>query len=449
MTAEIAIMNKTALAFAADSAVTYRGREGSVKIFNSANKIFRLSRYHPVGIMVYGNAEFMKVPWETIIKIYKESIGSKKFDTLEKYSKDFISFIGNNELFFPKQEQEIQFILSLCRNLAIVMNAASKIIDDEVKKQLDKNGEIPQTLPQQLLLDFLLDRHCHLKKESGPNLIDGKKYLNGLVDKYHDKINEYISSIYGNYLTSDNITRKLFSYCIDLYCKEINNEFSSGVVIGGYGEKDIFPVVHSFECEGVIKKKMKYRERSLDKISNRDNASIQPFAQRDVIDIFIQGTDEKYATFIIENIYSLMEIYHHEILNSLKGVKREIKDRILSINKDFKDNKMNELQTKSKKYLHINFIQPIIEVVSFLPKNELAEMAESLINIMSFRKRISANSDETVGGPIDVAVISKGDGFAWIKHKHYFDPHLNPTLMANFYNLSMIEEKENGDKNKK
>ncbi len=40
---------------------------------------------------------------------------------------------------------------------------------------------------------------------------------------------------------------------------------------------------------------------------------------------------------------------------------------------------------------------------------------------------------ETVGGPIDVAVISKGDGFIWIKRKHYFSPELNPQFFANYY----------------
>jgi hypothetical protein len=38
---------------------------------------------------------------------------------------------------------------------------------------------------------------------------------------------------------------------------------------------------------------------------------------------------------------------------------------------------------------------------------------------------------ETVGGPIDVAVISKGDGFIWIKRKHYFKPELNPHFFKN------------------
>ena len=32
---------------------------------------------------------------------------------------------------------------------------------------------------------------------------------------------------------------------------------------------------------------------------------------------------------------------------------------------------------------------------------------------------------ETVGGPVDVAIISKADGFVWIKRKLYFRPELN------------------------
>ena len=51
LTAEIIIMNKTAVALAADSAVTI-GVEGK-KTYNTVNKLFTLSKYHPVGIMIY------------------------------------------------------------------------------------------------------------------------------------------------------------------------------------------------------------------------------------------------------------------------------------------------------------------------------------------------------------------------------------------------------------
>ena len=89
MTAEVAIMNKMGIALAADSAVTL----SSGKIYNSADKLFALSKYHPVGIMIYGSAFFMGVAWETIIKCYRDDLKDKSFDKLLDYQDDFINFL--------------------------------------------------------------------------------------------------------------------------------------------------------------------------------------------------------------------------------------------------------------------------------------------------------------------------------------------------------------------
>ena len=77
MTAEIAIMNKLAIALAADSAVTIGGEQK--KIYNTVNKLFTLTKFQPVGILIYGSASFMGVPWETIIDLYRKKIGRKYY----------------------------------------------------------------------------------------------------------------------------------------------------------------------------------------------------------------------------------------------------------------------------------------------------------------------------------------------------------------------------------
>ena len=74
----------------------------------------------------------------------------------------------------------------------------------------------------------------------------------------------------------------------------------------------------------------------------------------------------------------------------------------------------------------------MIQALETLSKDELAKVAESLVNLESFKKRMSLE-DETVGGACDVAIISKGDGFIWIKRKHYFEQELNPHHIAKFY----------------
>src|SRR5215470_6982639 len=105
MTAEIAILNRTAVALAADSAVTLQLAGGSPKIYNT-NKLFTLSKYHPVGIMIYGNAEFMDVPWEVAVKAYRAGLGQRSFDTVSEYAKDFLQFIERHSAFFPTHRQE-------------------------------------------------------------------------------------------------------------------------------------------------------------------------------------------------------------------------------------------------------------------------------------------------------------------------------------------------------
>jgi hypothetical protein len=50
MTAEIAIMNKLAVALAADSKVTIGSGN---KTFDTVNKVFTLSKIHPIGLMIF------------------------------------------------------------------------------------------------------------------------------------------------------------------------------------------------------------------------------------------------------------------------------------------------------------------------------------------------------------------------------------------------------------
>jgi hypothetical protein len=38
-----------------------------------------------------------------------------------------------------------------------------------------------------------------------------------------------------------------------------------------------------------------------------------------------------------------------------------------------------------------------------------------------------------MGGPIDAAVITEGDGFACIKGKHYFPVDSNPRFLSKYY----------------
>jgi hypothetical protein len=74
MTTEIAVLNRLGVALATDSAVTISGG-GTKKVFDSADKLFELSCIHRVAIMVNGNMDCFGVPWEIIVKDFRDNHG--------------------------------------------------------------------------------------------------------------------------------------------------------------------------------------------------------------------------------------------------------------------------------------------------------------------------------------------------------------------------------------
>src|SRR5271169_1028449 len=100
MTAEIAILNRSAVAMASDSAVTIDTPTGP-KIYETANKMFALIKGQPVGIMIYDSADHLGVPWETIIKAYRMHRQGAHFPTLEEYAADFLEFVKNSPDLIP------------------------------------------------------------------------------------------------------------------------------------------------------------------------------------------------------------------------------------------------------------------------------------------------------------------------------------------------------------
>ena len=99
MTAFVSILNKRAAVIAANSAVTI-SKDGKARIYNTANKIFRLSDNKPIGVMIYDSSQFMQTPWDVLFKLYRERRSNRSFDTLKEYADDFLG-LGEPQAMVP------------------------------------------------------------------------------------------------------------------------------------------------------------------------------------------------------------------------------------------------------------------------------------------------------------------------------------------------------------
>ncbi len=143
------------------------------------------------------------------------------------------------------------------------------------------------------------------------------------------------------------------------------------------------------------------------------------------------GIDPQLKKTVTGYLSAIFEIYPNDVIKLIPNLTTQQQKEIIEKMQKAGKTLAEDFEELLNRHLMQNYSDPVMDTVEYLPIDELAAMAESLVNLTSFKRRITMVA-ETVGGPIDVAVISKGDGFVWINRKHYFKGDLNPQFFANY-----------------
>lgn len=420
MTAIVGILNRHAIAVAADSAETV-GR--GVKIYNKANKIFALSKYHPIGIAIYSNANFNScIPWETVIKMYRKKLGKKSFATVKDYENDFFQYINTyfRPQFLSKREEDKVFIqdlfnfwiTSIVRKLPNSNRMTGNInpVDiPKLKTELNNYNTLCSGLP-------IIDVYKDISREQF------SIYVSSLIRLSLSQIQSN-ASVYAE--ISELVIDTLYNIC----CKKIDLVASyTGIAIFGYGEDEIFPCLSHSQIFDIFSGVLLYKTIEINKAS-ASKAFICPMAQTDVIQSYIMGiSPEVEQTFVLSSLKAINSI--------MESVCRQLEQINPSLAKIFAKIDVTPVQRRYIENLsdfkQKSIVKPLMDTVATMEKEDMAELAENLIYLTSLKRRITPNL-ESVGGPIDVAVVSKGDGFIWIKRKHYFNPELNRSYFDNYF----------------
>jgi hypothetical protein len=392
-----------------------------------------LSKHHPVGVMVYNNASLLGIPWETILKMFREELAETEFDTLEEYGQRLITYLDNNNYLFPKDAQDRCY-------LALVEMLYAGIFK-EIRKQLlqsflgDDGGKPPKGADIAKAEILKVRDQWKEKADADCFKVDiGSK----LAGAFSGQINDITSKVFDGLLLDAEAANALRELAIFVVSKnEILAESFSGLVIAGFGKRDYFPVMQVFELGEVFLGRLKYRQPKVDKIDGATTSIVRPFAQSEMVDTFLRGVNPQFEVRMIEEIVSLVVGLPHAVIDSITDLTEEQKEiwreKIILHSSEATMTFIGNLE-KQREEKHLG---PIRQAIVNLPIDELAHVAASLVNLNSFQKRMSLGP-ETVGGPIDVAVISKGDGFIWIERKHYFRRELNHHYFQNYMDQSVI-----------
>ena len=386
MTCEVAVMNKHGIALAADSAVTLGAGE---KIYHGADKLFQLSPLASIAVLIYGNADLMGVPWEIVIKSYGRQLADRTFDRVEEYASDFLRYIELNNAFFPESLQERKF-----RDTVGWYWYGTFVRPLE---QLDAGENRPAKLAA------LLKSDLDYWKQSEPMRDLGAGYGDKLIASYGKVLDELENELFsqnercGRLQISPEARQDLRAVTRSIFTQLwFHPADLSGIVFAGLGEAELFAACHEYHVGTLAAGKLRFYKRNEIVVSHDMSACVAPFGQRDTINMFYRGIDRELHEKLINAAASYI----------CRADQKADYQRILG-----------ELGAHLQQEIDAQYRQPLMTAVDALPRHDLARMAEALVSLTALRARVSAREKETVAGPVDVAVVSKGEGFVWIRRK--------------------------------
>lgn len=389
MTAEVALLNKQAVALAADSKATF-GSGMSIKTYDSVDKLFELSRSHPVGVMIYGNAEFMRVPWEVIIKEFRERHGGEAHATIEGWGEAFFGFAGQFEDFSLRDSELAVFtktasFLRAIEASALVNRSLEPLISDvEARTVHPALGDLTEN-------EFL---------RSFPDLLE--------------RYNSLLHSRIGDRMTPD-IRQQLPRLLHRLAVADIETVARSGIVIAGFGDSETFPALINLETDGVIAGRLAVSPRSDSQITVDHPADVLPFAVRNVMISMVHGVDPSFLDYSLTVFRDLIRANGDRLINQFAKSDQE-RLRLAAENSAMSDDFIRVFLDYLRDYIQDMHLGPFASTLQGMPPDEMAWLAKSLVHLTSVKMRMSLGP-EGVGGPVDTAVITKREGFKWVKRK--------------------------------
>lgn len=419
MTAEIAILNRSALALAADSAVTI-SVAGKNKTYDTAEKLFELSRKQPIALMIYNNVEFVGVPLDVLIRKYRtENKDRPNYKTMKDAADEFLEYLRrfDHDVF----EEEKYLLQMLHPRLRSVYTRANNHLRNKFNDFVKSEGQTPVPDPQDVLAQFLTEETALEKTRPLPGFLK-KVTLAQFKKRFAPTVDRISGHVFKSIEITEAISTTSHELAYHLMKSSEGSEILTGLVFGGFAESDMFPTVRYIEIDGVFFDEMKVlsvNEVDIDRKTKR--AEVVPFAQKEMVERFVYGLDLDLESDIKDFVAATLD----EVLMTTTDVGQDkFRDSVKSKLVDRFDKMVDRLKETSR--------QDLLDIVYFMSKKELADIAYALVELTSQKRRFSTD-EQTVGGPIDVAIITKNEGLVWIRRKHYFGSDVNQSYYSRVF----------------
>jgi hypothetical protein len=378
MTAEVCIMNRLAVVLAADSAATvtqWTGEKVESRYFKGSNKIFQLSDHHPVGLMIFDSADMMRVPWEIVVKTFRSNLEKKSFNTVKEYAAEFFAFLEQSSLLFPTSIQD-EIFLDAARSTAVLLVHREQYPDDDAARLAGNLQVIETRLVELEAMPF----------SSGLT----EELLNAALAKWAVPLAEHIEQFRETFGRGfpDDMSALAIVGILEIFKQPEKHLNTTGLVFAGFGDHEIFPALTEFKSCGVLCGKHITIPVSEFAITHDVPARLASFAQTAMSDTFSLGVSQDVYSSVMSTLGDHLASFARTMITDSGGNVAAIADF-----EDVVARARREMGDAVLERARIEHAYPLRRVLAVLPVDEMAELAETLINLQALKEKVTKSSE--------------------------------------------------------
>jgi hypothetical protein len=396
MTAQVAVFNERCVAVASDSTLTI-GSGPKARTVQTADKVFDVGNQHRVVAMISGSANFMQVPYDVLIGEWKGQLGGP-LATVTQYAESFVNWLAANSTIFTSDQQDI-FVEWLTRDIYLAIRR-------ELQSELTERGlaHLPwDSLDVVALTDTVVGSWVDILNNrellKGWDEAAGRQSLESrrpLVQRAFD----YVFDDVPRTSRSDRILLEQIPLAALTRAEPWGVDATVAFI--GYGSTQTFPGHQVVELTGAVDGRALADWWEPLSVAPDNRAAVTPLAQDEAIQTFLRAYNADFLVTAHDHLEAALAAVSVEPTDEDEGQRRQAAHEALT--EAFK-------QLSSER-----FITPLLDTIEALPRTDMARMAESLVGIQALRAA-SGDALPTVGGPIDVVVISREHGVEWVRRK--------------------------------
>ena len=427
MTCQVVLLNAWGIGLASDSAVTSGNR-----VSNGSEKIFAVPEPHKLAILTSSRAKVMGFPWESILSAWSESL-TKPLASIEEYWLSLEKWLCNSitsttsvtDAEFGYLEDVIYWKLfnDLYDNVwhPIIYPHFSSNLKPEDLAFIDE-GEIwteefkakqTKVLTKEIIkesIDIIQQlesrRVTTHDPATGINAGQSRVWLERYFDTYPSRFNKtFFEELLSNFPSIPGLEEKLTSLAVSYLTNP--NWASTMLCLVGFGAEDLLPSALEVEILGFVGGvRLGGAFSSMTSVSSSGHLF---YGQKDALNSLVLGQDSilmdatakqneaisKFRSQLQENddeaVTQLREVFESTLAQA------NIENEVISVGREQR-------------------LLPFQKAVQMSPVRDLAEFASTLVGVQSARAAFSQDNP-TVGGPIDVATITRHEGFQWLRKK--------------------------------